>query len=316
MKTALAIDIGGTNTTVALVNNNAEVLVKETLRTSEYPDFNDFVEMIYKISNNLNTENYKISGIGIGAPNGNFEKGTIEFAPNLVWEGIVEIAKAFKEKFKLDVVVHNDANAAAIGEKLFGNAKDFSDFVMITLGTGLGTGIYVNNKLVTGKYGFAGELGHVIVEKNGRLCNCGRKGCLETYSSVTGLKKTAIELIKSDNYDSKIRNGNIKNMSGKDIEICASQGDELALDTFELTGKYLGEALANLSAILDPEAYILFGGLANAKELILKPTVYHFEKNLLEIYKNKTKIIKSDLPNNDAALLGAAAGIFDYLNKK
>lgn len=314
-KIVLATDIGGTNSSFALVDNKGNILSNSTIRTQNYADFDDFVNELYIESQKINTHNLKISGVGIGAPNGNFHSGCIEYAPNLPWNGIVNIADAFKSKFNVDVVLHNDANAAAIGEKKFGAAKDFSDFVVITLGTGLGSGIYSNNNLLLGAHGFAGEFGHSIVEKDGRLCNCGRNGCLETYASVTGLKNTVIEFIKSKKYDSPLNNVDFNEISGVYIEKLASKGDNLALDAFELTAHYLGEALANLSAILDPKAYVLFGGLANANELILKPTAYHLENNLLPIYKGKTKVIKSQLPNNDAAILGAAAGIFDFLNK-
>jgi glucokinase len=314
-KTVLAIDIGGTNTSIALVNNSGEIIRRSIIRTQEFAVFEDFVDEIYSEAKKINTSHLEIQGIGIGAPNGNFHNGSIEYAPNLPWEGIILISDIFKSKFNLEVVVHNDANAAAIGEKKFGAAKEFSDFVVITLGTGLGTGIYSNNKLLLGAHGFAGELGHCVVEKNGRKCNCGRLGCLETYASVTGLKKTAFQLLKSGEYDSQLVAENMDDISGLQIEKLASKGDALSLDSFELTAKYLGEALANLSAILDPQAYILFGGLANANELILKPTKYYFQKNLLQIYDGKTQIIKSQLPNNDAALLGAAAGIFDFLKR-
>ena len=302
----LGIDIGGTNTTFALVNREGIIRFKDNIPTNQYTDPKFLVQRVYDlIQKELNET--QIIGVGVGAPNGNYYSGSIEFAPNLKWPGIIPLAQYFRDVFGVPAFLTNDANAAAMGEMLFGNAKGIDDFIMVTLGTGVGSGIVVNGKVLYGHDGFAGELGHVIVEEGGRQCGCGRKGCLETYSSVTGIKNTVIELLGSDNSDSELRGFKHEDLSGKIIEQAAIRGDEIAQKAFGITGEYLGKALANVIAITSPKAIILFGGLAQSGGLIFKPTEYFMNNNILKIYENKVKLLPSALNSNEAALLGAAA---------
>ena len=275
----LGVDLGGTNTTFALVDRAGTILFSQNIPTHQYTDAKLLVNRIHELLDSELRKDYKLVGIGIGAPNGNFYNGTIEFAPNLQWSGIIPLAQYFKETFSVPTFLTNDANAAALGEMLFGNAKGLNDFIMVTLGTGLGSGIVVNGKVLYGHDGFAGELGHVIVEENGRQCGCGRKGCLETYSSVTGIKTTVIELLNNSGVDSELRGFKLEDLSGKIIEQAAIQGDEIAQKAFGITGEYLGKALANIIAITSPEAIVLFGGLSQAGDLIFKPTEYFMNKN-------------------------------------
>ena len=241
-------------------------------------------------------DKYELAGIGIGAPNGNYFKGTIEFAPNLKWEGIIPLAQLFSEKLNCKTILTNDANAAAIGEMIFGGAKGMKDFIFITLGTGLGSGIVANGEMIYGHDSFAGEIGHVIMFQDGRQCGCGRNGCLETYCSATGIIKTYMQLTNSDQL-----------IDAKCIYDKALADDKKAIEAFNYTGDILGLALANSVAYTSPEAIFLFGGLALAGDFIFKPTIESFEKNLLHIYKNKIKIIPSKLKENEAAILGAAS---------
>ncbi|MCK5856701.1 MAG: ROK family protein [Bacteroidales bacterium] len=303
----LGVDIGGTNTTFALVDKEGRISFKDNIPTRQYSDARNLVR---KIKESLGAEllaNDRLMGVGVGAPNGNFYNGTIEFAPNLQWTGIIPLARYFQEEFKAPSYLTNDANAAAVGEMIFGNTKNIKDFIMVTLGTGLGSGIVVNGQILYGHDGFAGELGHVIVKENGRQCGCGRKGCLETYASVTGIKTTVVELLESSNIESELRGFKVVDLSGKIIEQAAVNGDEIAQKAFGITGEYLGKALANIIAITSPKAIVLFGGLAQSGDLIFKPTEYFMNKNLLKIYEKKVKLIPSALKSNEAALLGAAA---------
>ena len=300
------IDIGGTNTTFGLVDEEGTILFKETIFTEHFPLPEDLVaEVATHISNAFAkyADSYTLAGIGIGAPNGNYFNGCIVFAPNLKWKGIVPLAQLFEDKLKVKTVLTNDANAAALGEMLFGGAKGMKDFIFITLGTGLGSGIVVNGEMVYGHDGFAGELGHITMFPDGRLCGCGRKGCLETYCSATGIV-TTYKNISADI---------IQKITAKDIYEKAMDDEPFAIKTFEQTGNILGLALANSVAYTSPEAIFLFGGLANAGDLIFKSTTKSFEKNLLNIYKNKIKILPSQLKENDAAILGAASLIWKEL---
>lgn len=310
---AVGVDIGGTNTIIGFVDINANVISQSSMRTSDYPNAEDFViALTGLISKTINANpEFDVKGIGIGAPNGNFYNGSIEFAPNLLWEGIVPLADMISKIIRLPVMLTNDANAAALGEMIYGSAKNISDFLFITLGTGLGSGIIVNGQLVYGHDGFAGEIGHVIIEPNGRQCGCGRKGCSETYCSATGIKKTYIELLEKNTTSSKI---DYDAIDSKYIFNEAVKGNTLALEAFEITGQYLGFTLANSVAYTSPEAIFLFGGLANAGELIFKPTIKYFESNLLEIYKKKIKILPSGLIESDAAIMGAASLIWKEIN--
>ena len=249
----------------------------------------------------------KVKGIGIGAPNGNYYNGTIEFAPNLPWKGVIRLAEMFEERLGIPTALTNDANAAAIGEMTYGVARGLKDFIMITLGTGVGSGIVINGQMVYGHDGFAGELGHVIVKEDGRPCGCGRKGCLETYCSATGVARTAREMLIARSDESLLRKIPAEEIVSKDVYDAAVRGDKLALEIFQYTGDILGRALANAIAFSSPEAIVLFGGLAKAGDLILKPVQKSMEENVLNIYKGKTRLLLSELKDADAAVLGASA---------
>ena len=309
-KIAIGIDIGGTNTIIGIVDKQGNILQKASLFTKRYKEINHFVDELsnkLKVLFNKVNEEYQLKGIGIGAPNANFYKGTIENAPNLKWKGIIPLAKMMQEKLNVPVWLTNDANAAALGEMLYGGAKSMKDFLFITLGTGLGSGIVSNGKLICGHDGFAGEIGHTIVVENGRLCGCGRKGCLETYASASGIKRSVIELLSKTNKASVLRDVNNAKISSKLIYESAKKGDIISLEAFNFTAKILGKALANSVAHTSPEAIFLFGGLANAEDLLLKPVKESMEANLFNIYKNKVQILPSQLKSGKAAILGASA---------
>lgn len=312
----IGIDIGGTNTIFGIVDKNGRVLIEDSIRTSDHEEAEGFLKSLtYKINHTLSeiSEPIELKGIGIGAPNGNYYKGTIEFAPNLKWKGIIELVKMMKQYFPVPVFLTNDANAAAIGEMIYGGAKGMKDFFIVTLGTGVGSGFVINGNVVYGHDGFAGELGHTIVKENGRDCGCGRKGCLEAYASANGLKRTVCELIAKHSYSGMLKDKSCEDLSAKDIDTAARKGDTMALEAFEITGKILGESLANTIAITSPEAIFLFGGLANAGKLILDPTKKYMEDNLLNIYKNKVKLLKSSLLEENAAILGSSALVWNEL---
>lgn len=296
---AIGIDIGGTNIKVGLVDRIGAVLDQFTLKTAEYPTPRPLADDLSAQIEEL-AENYALLGIGIGAPNGNFYRGSIEHPPNLAWEGVTPFASWMAEATGVPCFLTNDANAAALGEMLFGAAKGMSDFLFITLGTGLGSGIVVGGKLVYGHDGTAGEIGHVIVEPGGRPCGCGRRGCLEQYASATGVVITYRELNPDASPDTTSRG----------ISERAASGEQAALDAFEQTAKVLGLALANSVAYTQPEAIFLFGGLAAAGDLLFEPVRRHFEANLLNIYQGKTTILPSGLSESDAAILGAASLIW------
>ncbi len=310
------IDIGGTNTVFGLVDFSGNIVFKETVPTEHFPNPKDLVEEVgehIKRSFLRFDGKYQLAGVGIGAPNGNYFKGTIEFAPNLKWKGVIPLAQLFSELLNCKTILTNDANAAAIGEMTFGGAKGMQNFIFITLGTGLGSGIVVNGKMVYGHDGFAGEIGHVIMFADGRQCGCGRKGCLETYCSATGIKRTYSDLLMSHH-----RHRRMDRMvdNAKFIYDKAMQGDKDAIEAFNCTGDILGLALANSVAYTSPEAIFLFGGLAQAGDFIFKPTIESFEKNLLTIYKNKIKILPSQLTENNAAILGASSLLWNEIAVK
>jgi glucokinase len=314
---AVGVDIGGTFTKYGIVDQVGNCLIDGTISTTEKKDIDGFLTnlktaidaAIAKVS-----EPIEIKGIGLGAPNGNFYKGTIEYAPNLAWEGIVPFIDLFKKYYDLPMFLTNDANAAAIGEMVYGGAKQLKNFVIITLGTGLGSGLVVNGELVYGHDGFAGELGHLTIVRNGRMCATGRRGSLETYASASGIKRTIFELLANSLHDSAFRDVTFNQLTAKMISDAAKKNDKIALEAFELTGKYLGEALADTVAHTSPEAIFLFGGLANAGELIMEPTKRHMELNLLKIFKNKVKILPSGLTETNAAVMGASALVWKELN--
>lgn len=306
----IGMDIGGTNTVFGIVDARGNVLSKSAVKTDLHDDFDIFVDDVYQELNVLITQVgglSKIKGMGIGAPNGNHYTGNIEFAPNLRWKGVVPLSKLMSEKIGVPVVVTNDANAAAIGEMTYGAARGMKNFIMITLGTGVGGGVIIDGKLVYGHDGFAGELGHICSVRNGRLCGCGKYGCLETYASASGVARTAKEILETQQVESLLRNIPLDNITSKDVHDAALQGDKVALDIFEYTGKVLGEALADFVAFSAPEAFVLFGGLTKAGDYILNPIKEHMEKNLLKIWQGKVKILFSQLKEADAAVLGASA---------
>ena len=306
----VGMDIGGTNTVFGIVDQDGNVVCQDSVKTKAYPIIEDYVNAIGEKLDVLIESvggKDKINGMGVGAPNGNYYTGNIEFAPNLSWKGIVPLAKLFGERIGVPCKLTNDANAAAIGEMTYGAAKGMKHFIMITLGTGVGSGIVIDGKLVYGHDGFAGELGHVIAVPDGRLCGCGRKGCLETYCSATGIVRTAKEVLTSSYDPSMLRNIPESELTSKDIFDCAMAGDAIAKDIFQRTGELLGKSLANFTAFSSPEAFIIFGGLAKAGDLIFKPVKEAMEENMLAVFKNKVKVLPSQLKDADAAVLGASA---------
>ncbi len=307
----VGIDIGGTNTVFGIVDARGSILATGSIKTQKYTEINDYVDTLHEeLSRLLEQENVadKIAGIGIGAPNGNYFTGNIEFAPNLPWRGVIPLAQMMRERFNIPVTITNDANAAAIGEMTYGAARGVKDFIMITLGTGVGSGIVIDGKMVYGHDGFAGELGHVIVRrKNGRLCGCGRSGCLEAYTSATGVARTAREFLEIRKDESSLRQLPIQEITSKDVYDAAVSGDKLAQEIFEYTGEILGEACADFIAFSSPRMIVLFGGLAKSGELIMRPIREAMERNLLPIYKGKVKLVLSELKEADAAVLGASA---------
>ncbi len=306
----VGMDIGGTNTVFGIVDQDGNVVCQDSVKTKAYPIIEDYVNAIGEKLDVLIESvggKDKINGMGVGAPNGNYYTGNIEFAPNLSWKGIVPLAKLFGERIGVPCKLTNDANAAAIGEMTYGAAKGMKHFIMITLGTGVGSGIVIDGKLVYGHDGFAGELGHVIAVPDGRLCGCGRKGCLETYCSATGIVRTAKEILTSSYDPSMLRNIPESELTSKDIFDCAMAGDAVAKDIFQKTGELLGKSLANFTAFSSPEAFIIFGGLAKAGDLIFKPVKEAMEENMLAVFKNKVKVLPSQLKDADAAVLGASA---------
>lgn len=317
-KLAIGIDIGGTNTAFGFVARNGEVLVKGSIPTQVHEDFDDYLNDLKKAIDATQKQiksDFELVGIGIGAPNGNYYSGTIEYAPNLRWKGILAVTERFKQLFNLPAVLTNDANAAAIGEMVYGSAKDLHDFVMITLGTGVGSGIVVNGELVYGHDGFAGELGHMIIKENGRECGCGRLGCLEAYCSAPGIKKTALKLIAQNKWKSTLCSISPDTLDSRKVAEAALSGDELALEVFDYTGRILGLALANAVAFSSPKAIFLFGGPTQAGDILFKPLRKYFEDNLLPIYKNKVSLLLSGLPPGDAAIVGASALAWKEFNQ-
>lgn len=307
----VGIDMGGTNTVFGIVDARGLVVASNSIKTRKHAKFEDYINELCTELNRLITDNNlvdKIYGIGVGAPNANYFTGMIEDGVNLPWPTPIPFAKMLSEKMGVPVAITNDANAAAIGEMTYGAARGLKDFIMITLGTGVGSGIIINGQLVYGHDGFAGELGHMIVKRNnGRLCACGRSGCLETYCSANGVARTAREYLELTDTPSLLRDIPSDEITSKDVYDAAVNGDKLANDVFTFTGTVLGEALADFTVFSAPEAFILFGGLAKAGDLLLKPVREAMEKNMLSIWKGKVKVILSELKEADAAVLGASA---------
>lgn len=309
----IGLDLGGTNSVFGIVDSRGDIKATTAIKTQGYETVDEYVEASVEALQIIIDQVggiEKIKAMGIGAPNGNYYTGTIEFAPNLSWghNGIVPLAKMFSDKLGIPVALTNDANAAAIGEMTYGVARGMKNFIVITLGTGVGSGIVINGQLVYGSDGFAGELGHVIMNRvNGRPCGCGRKGCLEAYCSATGVARTARELIETTDEPSLLRDMPAADITSLDVSIAASKGDALAKRIYEFTGNMLGEACADFAAFSSPEAFIFFGGLTKAGALIMDPIKKAYEENVLNIFKGKAKFLVSGLEGSSAAVLGASA---------
>lgn len=311
---AIGIDIGGTNTKYGIVNHRGEIIEKGEIKTDDYPTIQEFINALHKALTPMLKKHGKdavLKGIGMGAPNGNYYTGTIEYAPNLHWQGIIPIAKLTSEKFGVPCTLTNDANAAAMGEMMYGAARGMKDFIMITLGTGIGSGIVSNGSMIYGHDGFAGELGHTIVKPGGRKhWSTGHQGSLEAYCSATGITITAKKL-RAENPKSLLNEIPEDEIDSKAVYEAAKKGDATAIEVFRYTGQILGEALANFIMFSSPEAIILFGGVIKAGDLLMKPTREHMEKNLLPIFQNKVKLVFSELKEADAAILGASAMVWE-----
>lgn len=308
----IGLDLGGTNSVFGIVDARGEIKATTAIKTKGYPDPKDYVtasvaalEPIIDSVGGIEM----IKGMGIGAPNGNYYTGQVEEAPNLDWKGSVPLAKLFEEKLGIPVALTNDANAAAMGEMTYGVARGMKNFIMITLGTGVGSGIVVNGQVVYGSDGFAGELGHAIIDRSpeARQCGCGRKGCLEAYCSATGIVRTAREMLIKDTRPSKLRSLNPDDITGLDVSVAAKDGDELAIDILRYTGRLLGQACANFALFCSPEAFVFFGGPTKSGELLMKHVREAYDEDILYVYKGKAKILLSGLNGSDAAVLGASA---------
>jgi len=312
----IGIDIGGTYTKYGVIDRKGNFYLEGSVDTTGHPDVNSFLTKLFDTINKSiasSKKDFKLLGIGVGAPSSNYYNGSIENPSNLSWKGVIPLASLIKKYFDIPVAVTNDANAAALGEMMYGGAVNMKDFIVITLGTGLGSGIVVNGNVVYGHDGFAGELGHIVAVDNGRRCGCGKLGCLETYASAPGIKRTVFELLAAHNDDSELRKISFDNLTSKMIYEAARNGDRIALEAFEITGRILGKSLANAIAFSSPEAIFLFGGLAAAGDYLFTPTREHMEKNLLKIFQNKVKLLPSGLQDKNAAVLGAAGLIWKEL---
>ncbi|MGJ8638201.1 MAG: ROK family protein [Opitutaceae bacterium] len=315
IKLTLGADIGGTNTRIGSVNTKGIVLAHESFATSDYDDGALYADRlaaaakaVMQATEASSSEPIQWLGLGIGAPNGNHRTGAIEEPPNLNFKGTTPLVALLQERLELPKIqLTNDANAAALGEKIYGGAQDYSDFIMITLGTGLGSGLFVNNQLVYGHDGFAGELGHISVIPDGRYCGFGRRGSLENYCSATGIRRTFFEMIAQRGSKTSLDCKTIAEITAKDVADAADAGDEIAMAAMDFTGRLLGEALASTALVTSPAAFFLFGGPVNAGEVLLNPLRKAFEQHLIPTFKNKIKIIVSSLPMGDAAILGASA---------
>ena len=309
----IGLDLGGTNSVFGIVDSRGDIKATTAIKTQGYGDnveayVDASIEALKIIIDQVGGID-KIKAMGIGAPNGNYYNGTIEFAPNLEWgrNGVVPLAKLFSDKLGIPVALTNDANAAAIGEMTYGVARGMKNFIVITLGTGVGSGIVINGQLVYGCDGFAGELGHVIVKENGGQCGCGRKGCLETYCSATGVARSAREFLANSDAPSLLRELDPEKITSYDVAVAAGKGDKIANEIFEFTGKILGEACADFAAFSSPEAFIFFGGLTKAGDLIMNPIKKAYDETVLNIFKGKAKFLVSGLEGSSAAVLGASA---------
>ena len=310
----IGVDLGGTNTVFGIVSARGEVIAQDSIKTKQHKTAAEFVEAGLACLRPLVTQVggiEQIQGMGIGAPNGTYYNGTIEFAPNLPWahDGVIPLAQLFSDALGIPVKLTNDANAAAMGEMTYGAARGMKNFIVITLGTGVGSGIVINGQLVYGCDGFAGELGHVIMDRRpeARPCGCGRKGCLEAYCSASGVARTAREILQTTDRPSLLREKPLDEIESLDVSIAADKGDEVAQEIFDFTGKMLGEACADFAAFSSPEAFIFFGGLCKAGDLIMSPIKASYDASVLKIFKGKPKFLVSSLMNANAAVLGASA---------
>ncbi len=312
---AVGIDIGGTNTKYGIVNHRGEIMQKGELKTDAFATIESFVDALHTTLSPIINEYSKVGkvkGIGIGAPNGNYYSGTIEYAPNLQWKGVIEVTKLVTAKFDLPSALTNDANAAAVGEMNYGAARGMRDFIMITLGTGVGSGIVANGQLILGHDGFAGELGHTTIIPGGRMHDgTGLAGSLESYCSATGIAMTAREMLQNPEQESLLRQYNYDDIDAKIVYECAVKGDKIAQEVYRFTGEVLGLSLANFIMFSSPEAIILFGGVIKAGDILMEPTKLYMEKSLLPIFQNKVKLIFSELQEADAAILGASALVWE-----
>jgi len=317
-KVAVGVDIGGTNTVFGLVNREGKILIDDAIKTTHYDEIEVYIAALYEkimVATKKLGNGMEIVGYGVGAPMGNINKGTIEHAAGLPFKGIVPFAEIFKRHTPLPVILTNDANAAAVGEMIYGGAKEMKNFVVITLGTGLGSGIVIDGKLVYGNDGFAGELGHTTIRpgQSNRDCGCGKKGCLETYVSATGLKRSLLKIMADSLESSELRKYSFEELNAKIIHDEAVKGDYLAKEAFLHTGRMLGFKLADVVAHTNPEAIFLFGGLALAEDLIFEPAKEYMDENLLSIYKGKVKLLASSLSAQNAAVLGASSLVWSLL---
>lgn len=314
----VGIDIGGTNTKFGIADREGHVLFHNSIETSIHDEFIDFFNALTTAIDegfSSTKEELNLVGIGVGAANGNIFNGTIDHATNLKWKGIIPIGKMLEDRYQTPAIITNDANAAAVGEMVYGAAKGMEDFIVITLGTGLGSGFVCNGQLVNGKHGYAGEVGHTMVNPTGRYCNCGKRGCLETYVSATGIKRTVYKLLADHLEDSELRGISFDNLSTETITEAALRGDVVALKAFEYSGRILGMKLAETVVHTDPEAIFMSGGLSKAGELIFEPTIAHMEANLMPLFRGKVKILPSQLQNQAAPILGASSLIWNFLDK-
>ena len=319
MKDVVAgIDIGGTNIIFGLVDDTGNVIAEERLKTVDYPDVKDYVSAQHSALDAMVRGNpgHRLAGVGIGAPNANYHKGTIELAPNLAWKGVVPLAEMMTAKAGTPVYLTNDANAAAMGEMIFGGARDMKDFIVLTLGTGLGSGIVVNGEVVYGHTGFAGELGHMIIVPDGRECGCGRKGCYETYASASGLVRTVLNLMSVMRQDSVLRELPPSELTSRRIVEEAVKGDGIALEALNYTARMLGVGITNAITFSSPEAVFLFGGLVKAGDILLDPVRKYVDQNVMPIFRGRVKILPSKVSESNAAVLGAAALAWNALRKQ
>ncbi len=314
----LGIDIGGTNTVLGVVDREGNILARNRISTTDYPDIHDYVKALHRALTVALEEagaGVELRAIGIGAPNGNYYHGTIEYPPNLIWEGVIPLCELMSQYVEVPVVLTNDANAAALGEMIYGGARGMKNFIVYTLGTGLGSGIVINGEVLYGSTGFAGEIGHIIMVPGGRDCGCGRQGCLETYVSATGIVRTVEELLAQRRDPSPLRKVPADELTSKMITDAAKEGDPIALEAFDRTADMLALSIVNAVAFSSPEAIFLFGGLSNAGKYLFEPTEKYVNEKLQTIFKGTVRILPSEIPENHAAILGASALAWKEIEK-